>query len=458
MDFIDHLKRTPLYRGSPWNVRTQYWIVNWCVLVLWFLRIFSPAAWILMVFQVQDREGRFHSAPKPTELYVLIMNTCVPFILFALPTTWLSHWAFLVASVLLIIEVCQRHIYLMVIRPAIDQTYTQYNFARTMLLTLISYQGLISLFGIAYLSRFSDQFSISEFNPVAAWSVSAGILTGTGFSGITPKPGTTAALLGGIESIVGILFLTTILGLALSRASAKAIDTPMLRGAQLVNPGQIRNALSSSGKAEAIDYLQGVLQTDLWVTGGWLRSFALGHETYDGDVDLLVSDLSHEDLARVFVEKGIKFTRARLGGFKFSPVPGVKVDCFSTHAFGAAMSIQESFRYFNTTVNAAAFKFSSPEFFFSHPLFDHDVSKRLLRILPDGLQQQPLHERGRSLVATLRLLTRDNLALFPDDSTRDLVRSVAKDEQFIFGCRFICKLLIEANRQHEAAVLSGWLN
>jgi hypothetical protein len=201
----------------------------------------------------------------------------------------------------------------------------------------------------------------------------------------------------------------------------------------------------------------GAVCLDIWVTGGWLRSFALGRDGYEGDVDLLVSDLSHEDLARRLLAKGIRFGRSRLGGFKFSPIPGVKIDCFSTSAFGPAVSIQESFAYFNATVNAAAFKFSSPDTFFLHPLFEHDANKRLLRILPDGLSQQPIHERARSLVGTLHLLTREQLSLVPDPSTRKLVQSVAKDEHFIYSCNFICKVLEQSSRPHEAEIIRGWL-
>jgi hypothetical protein len=392
-------------------------------------------------------------------MYVLILHAGILLTLFVIPTSWLSNYFFFLMSLLLITEICQYHVYLMIIRPVIDRTYTQYNFARTMILTLISYQGLISLFALLLLSKFSQQLSVpaGEFNAVTAWSLSAGILTGTGFSGIAPKPGSLAAVVGGIESIVGILFLTTILGLALTRSSAKALDVSVWRGPQLVDPGKIRVALVKAGKAMAIDQLQQALQTDLWVTGGWLRTYALGGDEYDGDLDLLVNGLSHDELAQRLTDKGIRYSRGRLGGFKFSPAPGIKIDCFSTRTFGPAISVQESFTYFNATVNAAAFKFSSPELFFTHPLFEHNATKRLLRILPDGLLQQPLQDRGRSLLATLLLLTRESLALVPDESTRDLVRTVAKQEQFSHGCLLICKMLDQANRQHEAEVLRGWL-
>jgi hypothetical protein len=215
--------------------------------------------------------------------------------------------------------------------------------------------------------------------------------------------------------------------------------------------------LASAGKFEAIDQLQQALQADVWVTGGWLRSIALGRDGYDGDVDLLVSDLSHEEIASRLSARGVQFGRSRLGGLKLSPIPGVKIDCFSTRAFGPAISIQESFTYFNATVNAAAFKFSDPGIFFQHPLFEHDATKRLLRILPDGLSQQPPNDLARSLVGTLHLLTRDDLSLVPDPSVRQLVKSVAKVEQFVYGSNFICKILEQSNRHHEAEIIRGWL-
>lgn len=455
---IVHFRRTPLYRGSPWNYRTQYEIVNWCIFILWILRIGSPAAWTLSAFQVKGQDGRYHSAPGPTEIYVVFTQAIVAIILFSVPQYVLSSYFIQIPVYILIIEICQYHAYLMIFRPAIDSRYVQYNFSRTIILTIFSYQGLISLFAIVYAGRFADQFSIAELNGISAWSLSAGILAGTGYSGITPKAGTVAALVGGVESIVGILFLTTILGIALSRASAKAITTTVWQGQHLVDPHEIRNALFKNGTGEAIERLQERLQIDLWVTGGWLRSYALGREAYEGDVDLLVADLSHEKLAELLVEKNIRFKRGRLGGFQFSPAPRVTIDCFSTLSFGPAVSVQESFGFFNATVNAAAFKFSSPGTFFCHSLFEPDATKRLLRILPDGLWRQQEQERGRSLIATLLLLNRENLTLVPDSTTRELVGSIANDERSVQQCNFICNMLDQAGRHHEAEIIRRWLS
>lgn len=362
--------RTPLERGAPWNFQTQYGIVNWSVSAIWFLRLASPAAWILSLFQVQDNTGRYHAAARPTELYVLLTHGCCTLLFLALaPRPWISSWVVTAAVILLIVEVCQYHFYLMILRPSIDRAYAQYNFSRTLILTLVSYQGLITLFSILYLGRLESQFSVTKLSRASAWFLSAGILTGTGYSGITPKPGSVAAVIGGAESIVGILFLTAILGLALSRVSARAIDAAVTRSPRLIDPQEIRRALKAAGQSEVIDRIQTALQADVWVTGGWLRSYALGQHDYNGDVDLLVDGLSHEALARRLESNGIRFSRSRLGGFRFEPAPGIKIDCFSTSAFGQAVSVQESFGYFNATVNAAAFKFSDPDTFFVHPLF-----------------------------------------------------------------------------------------
>ena len=121
------------------------------------------------------------------------------------------------------------------------------------------------------------------------------------------------------------------------------------------------------------------------------------------------------------------------------------------------MSVQESFGYFNATVNAAAFKFSDSSTFFVHPLFETDATKRLLRVLPDGLSLQTERDRARSLVGTLHLLTREHLSLVPHESTRRLIRSVATDPSFVHGCEFICRLLDQENRYHEAALIRGWI-
>jgi hypothetical protein len=308
------LPRTPFDRGAPWNFKTQYEIVNWCVSAVWVLRCVSPAAWILSAFQVQDNIGRYHAAARPTELYVLLTHgvSTILFLAFA-PRSWQSSWIVTIAIVARIIEICQYHFYLLVLRPAIDRTYIQYSFARTLVLTLLSYQGLITLFAILYLGQFEDSFSVARLGRVSAWSLSAGILTGTGYSGITPKPGAVAALVGGADSVLCILFLTAILGLTLSRVSARALDAAVTRSPQLVDPQEIRRAIQKAGQAVVIDRIQTALQADVWVTGGWLRAFALGRDDYNGDVDLLIDGLTHDALAQRLEAANIRFGRSRLG-------------------------------------------------------------------------------------------------------------------------------------------------
>lgn len=423
------------------------------------MRISSPAAWILSGFQVKDREGRSHAAATPIELYVLTVSFCILSLLFLAPKDILQHWIVSSIATIFIIEICQVHAFRMLVRPIIDRTYVQYNFARTMVLTLISYQSLISLFALIYVCSLSNQFNITgdKFNSWAAWSLSVGILTGTGYSGIVPTAGTVASLIGGIESIIGIFFLTTIIGLALTRVSARSIEGAISRGPHLVNFDKIRSALIWSGKAASIDLIQNALQTDVWVTGGWIRSAALEQEDYDGDIDLLVDNLTHDELEKRLTANNITFVRGRLGGFKFSPTTGVNIDCFSTRTFGPAVSIQEAFAYFNATINAAAFKFSDPDTFLLHPQFQHDALQRLLRILPNGLRLQPEEQRAKSMTITLQHLVRDNLALVTDPSTRELVRGLAPSSVFAAECKTLCKLLDAAGRHHEAEVIRGWL-
>jgi hypothetical protein len=220
------LKTTPLRKEPPWNERTQHRIVNFFINLLWLLRIFSPAAWILSFCRVEDREDGISSSAWRTELYVLTINVLFLIALVAAPIQWVQHWLASIIIVLFILDTCQYHVYLMIVRPEIDKAYSQYSFTRTILLTLISYQGLITLFGLLYLSIFSDSFNglppdNPNLNRASAWALSAAILTGSGFSGIVPKPGTSASIIGGIESIIGIIFLTTILALAVNRASVK---------------------------------------------------------------------------------------------------------------------------------------------------------------------------------------------------------------------------------------------
>src|SRR4029077_10879563 len=217
-------KMTPLRREPPWSEKTDFHVVNFVVNVLWLLRILSPAAWILSALADEEPEKNIgHSAGK-TELYVVGVNIIFLTILLVAPIYLMRSRLFSVIILIFILETCQYHVYLMIIRPEIDRHYRQYSFSRTIILTLISYQGLITLFALLYMSSFFDSFNglsagQTDLTRTSAWAVSAGILTGTGFSGIAPKPGSPASVVGGIESIVGILFLTTILSLAVSRGT-----------------------------------------------------------------------------------------------------------------------------------------------------------------------------------------------------------------------------------------------
>jgi hypothetical protein len=215
------VKRMPLRRDPPWDTKTQYFIVNASIFLLWLLRLISPAAWILSVWPAKKPE---HPSALRTEIYVLAVNTLSLIVLFVVPTNWIRYQISSAFVILLIVENFQYHLYLMVFRPVIDKSYSTYglnNFPRALMLTLISYQGLVTLFAFVYLSTFSACFNPpGDLTRISAWALSAGILTGTGFSGISPKVGSNASIVGGIESIMGMVFLATIVALVVGRAAA----------------------------------------------------------------------------------------------------------------------------------------------------------------------------------------------------------------------------------------------
>jgi hypothetical protein len=223
------LERTPLDRGYPWSARPGYPIVQCALFFLWLGRLVSPSAWLLSFFKTRAPDGRMHTAANATEYYVIITQLTALLYLTLAPEKWLHLLAVQFVTALLIIEICQRHLYLMVIRTGVDKNYVPYNFSRTLILTLVSYQGLITLFALQYLSGFSDKFGNKPLSRISAWAMSAGIFTGTGFSGITATVGTTASVVAGLQSIVGILFLSVIVGLVLSRASGTAESSTVVR-------------------------------------------------------------------------------------------------------------------------------------------------------------------------------------------------------------------------------------
>jgi hypothetical protein len=231
--FLAWFNRSPLCRQAPWNESSRYVLVSWSVLLFWVLRILSPAAWTLSIAPPRTGDAAEHPSAWRTELYVVVTNLIYLAALLILPLRCIESPVATVTIVLLILESCQYHIFLMVLRPVIDKSFTTFgphNFARTIMLTLISYLGLITLFALLFLSIFADSFNLPvdspKLNRTSAWATSAGILTGSGFSGISPKPGTPASIAAGVESIIGIIFLTTIFALALGRAAAELEKRP----------------------------------------------------------------------------------------------------------------------------------------------------------------------------------------------------------------------------------------
>jgi hypothetical protein len=181
--------------------------------------LISPSAWLLSFSKTKSDDGRLHTSANATEYYVIVTQSTAILYLWLAPENWIGLPVVQILTALLIIEICQRHLYLMVIRTGVDKNYVPYDFSRTLILTLVSYQGLITLFALLYLSRFPNDFDKGPLSKISAWAMSAGVFTGTGFSGITPNPNTLASLVAGTQSIVGILFLSVIVGLVLGRAS-----------------------------------------------------------------------------------------------------------------------------------------------------------------------------------------------------------------------------------------------
>jgi len=176
----------------------------------------SPISWAYTFFQEKNKENdRYHTIDAAPDVYVLLSLIVLPIWLWLVPMLPGPAWITPVLAGLLVIDIFQTLIFVIVVRPLVDPSYKQFNRLRSFLLAIIPYFNLATLFAILYYSVLRNSFD-PALTQVAAWALSVGIITSTGFSGITPAGGI-ARIVCGIESLIGIFFISTIIALAASR-------------------------------------------------------------------------------------------------------------------------------------------------------------------------------------------------------------------------------------------------
>lgn len=238
--FKDIIARTPIDDGPFYGRRSPYLLANAVLFGLWVLHLMSPTAWLYAFFQQKGvDDGRYHTGPNAPDVYVLLSFVILPVSLLVLPEWYWHKWVvpgvaipllpFL--AILLAIDCFRESLYTMAIRPIVDPTYRQYSAIRTFSRILFYYFNSANLFAIIYYSLFKGSFNF-PLTPVSAWMLSVGIITGTGFSGIAPTPGTPGGIVGGLESFFGIIFISTIIGQSLSRLSKPVEEVSRSNGSK----------------------------------------------------------------------------------------------------------------------------------------------------------------------------------------------------------------------------------
>jgi hypothetical protein len=107
------------------------------------------------------------------------------------------------------------------------------------------------------------------------------------------------------------------------------------------------------GYLEPLRELEQTLQSDIWISGGWVRSANLQNMSYCGDIDLLVAR-PPDELIYLMLARGVSVCSNLSGGIRIPLMDGNHCDLSSTYLFGNGSSVEHALNSYNFSVNAVA--------------------------------------------------------------------------------------------------------
>jgi len=350
-------------------------------LAVWFLRLFSPISWLGAVCTI-EKNGRTFSHPRTAELYALLSFIPTFLLLYYADRIETPSVAAGVWGIIVIVENIQYQLQTVFIRPVFQNRYEPYSPERTLLIFLLQYIHTLFAYALVYLAWFSECFGV-EFNVEQAVEFSVITITTVGYGNIHASPGTTAALFAATEALVGVFLLGLAISLAVNRTSSLSA---LKKASKQSLPERCKQALARVGYLDEVLQLSHMLNSDVWIVGGWVRSSALNIQ-YVGDIDL-VTTLPIHDLEEALEKTSLVWKQTRKGALRAHLSDGNHVDISSSISHYGDSDIRKALREFNFTVNACAVNINEMRFL-CIPQYELHIQKRTFDFLdPIRFQQK----------------------------------------------------------------------
>lgn len=166
-------------------------------------------------------------------------------------------------------------------------------------------------------------------------------------------------------------------------------------------------------------------KTRVYVVGGAIRDILIGLNNFPKDLDL-VTYLGRHEIGEVFSPLG-KAESNRYGNFRFRlGKENFPIDIWNPKDFwGSQKSVEKMLAFFYISVNAIAFDISSEEIIDPVGGMD-DITKKRLRILPNGWHPLSDENKGVLFLKVLSIISRSRFSIVNPNELSKFVPCIQK--------------------------------
>ena len=215
----------PVRRKGSWAHKSDYAVISMTLFLLWFLRLFSPGAWLGAIISYKATNGQYYPRHGVTEMYVVSMFVLSSAALI-LPYKCLAGLPVTIVWLILVVEAVTHNFWIMIVRPKVEPSYVQYSGLRTSLLTIIGFFTINNLYSSIYFYNLQSAFE-GGISRIEAWAFSLGEITGSGFGLIKPLRSDYLTLVSASEKIVGIFLVVMFISIAIGRLATDEIGSKL---------------------------------------------------------------------------------------------------------------------------------------------------------------------------------------------------------------------------------------
>lgn len=215
----------PVRRKGSWAHKSDYAVIGMALFLLWFLRLFSPGAWLGAIFSYRATNDRYYPRHGVTEMYVVSLFVLSSAAL-VLPYNCLAGLPVTILWLVVVVESVAHNFWIMIVRPSVESSYIQYSGLRTSLLTIIGFFTINNLYSSMYYYNLQSAFE-GGISRIEAWAFSLGEITGSGFGLVKPLRSDFLTLVSASEKIVGIFLVVMFISIAMGRLGTAEIGSEL---------------------------------------------------------------------------------------------------------------------------------------------------------------------------------------------------------------------------------------